>query len=117
MQNADQYGRRYWCVKSPLSQDGEIYLHADFVEVSNNGDLQLVQKRKLPEVRRSRRGRSTQPEDDGNYDDDDDIGYVVMLAIAAGNWTCVFAASVIDGHAVAADHWKGEITDKEKPAV
>ena len=30
--SADRYGRYYWCVKTPLSSNLEIYLHADGVD-------------------------------------------------------------------------------------
>lgn len=48
------YGRYYWCVKVPsnISEDGEIYLYADKVEITPNGDLilwsSLNEKREEP---------------------------------------------------------------------
>jgi hypothetical protein len=33
------------------------------------------------------------------------------LALAAAQWMAVFAASCMDGHAVAVEHWKGEIVE------
>jgi hypothetical protein len=33
----------------------------------------------------------------------------INLAIAPGHWTAVFAASCMDGSAVAVHHWKGEV--------
>jgi hypothetical protein len=35
------YGKSCWCVKTPLSPDGEIYVHADAVEFKD-GCLVLV---------------------------------------------------------------------------
>ena len=80
-QNCDDYGKYYWCVKSGLSENGEIYVHANRVEVLN-GCIVF-------------------------YGNDD----VINLSISDGYWSAVFAASVIDGSAVAVEHWKGEIID------
>jgi hypothetical protein len=33
----------------------------------------------------------------------------VNLIIPSGHWTACYAASVIDGSAVAVEHWKGEV--------
>ena len=33
------------------------------------------------------------------------------LAFASGEWRFVFAASTLDGHAVAAVHWPGQIVE------
>jgi hypothetical protein len=72
------YGKSYWCVKTPLSPDGEIYVHADAVEFKD-GCLVLVGSKG------------------------------VNLAFASGQWRACFAASCLDGHAIAVEHWKGEI--------
>jgi hypothetical protein len=74
-----RYGQYYWCIKTPLSEDGDVYVHADAVEVAPSGAL----------VMRSER--------------------YATLVIAQGQWTAVYAASVMDGHAVAVEHWKGEV--------
>lgn len=78
--NPEQYGEIYWCVKSNLSPDGEIYLHADIVEVGNAG--QLICSRKNSDV---------------------------MMIFKAENWECIFAASVIDGCACCVEHWRSEV--------
>ena len=79
-----KYGAKYWCVKSNLSNKGEIYAYADEVHVLPDGTLSLI---------RTRQGHP--PE--------------INLAIAPGNWSACFAASVIDGAAVAVEHWEGEV--------
>jgi hypothetical protein len=33
------------------------------------------------------------------------------LSIAAGHWSACFTASVMDGHTIAVDHQKGEVTE------
>jgi hypothetical protein len=86
MGDAAAYGSRYWCVKTPLSENGEIYLFADDV-VLLEGALVF---RSLPS--------------DGSQQ--------VNLLLAPGQWTSVYAASVIDGAAVAVEHWKGEVLDR-----
>lgn len=82
-----KYGGYYWCIKSDQSGSGEIYAHADRVEVTAGGDLVLW---------RERDGRA--PE--------------TNLALARGQWSAVYAASCIDGSAVAVEHWQGEV-DRE----
>ncbi len=78
--NPEQYGDFYWCVKTPLSENGEVYVHADRIEYFQ-GVLILV----------------------GHHD-------VPVLSFAAGQWLACFAASVLDGAAVAVAHWKGEVS-------
>lgn len=88
MATAD-YGRFYWCIKVPsnISPDGEIYLHADKVEVTPNGDLlfwnSINEKNKKP---------------------------FQNLALARGSWLVFFAASIIDGGAVAVEHWESVVS-------
>jgi hypothetical protein len=80
MASPEKYGDYYWCVKSDLSKDGEIYIHADNVIINDNGDLILSNKS----------GR-------------------INFSVAKGSWTACFAASAIDGCAVAAERWEGEV--------
>jgi hypothetical protein len=35
--------------------------------------------------------------------------YGTNMIFAAGQWQAAFAASCIDGHAVAVEHWPGEV--------
>jgi len=83
--SADKYGSRYWCVKTRLSEDGEIYLFADKVTVA---DGMLI---------------FTSGGEDGAAN--------LNLALAPGEWGTVFAASIIDGCAVAVEHWRGEVAE------
>lgn len=80
-----KYGKYYWCVKTNLSKDGEIYLMADWTEVTANGDLLFWRS-----------------------------GGLLNMSIAAGSWKAFFAASLIDGSAVAVEHWKGEIAGNDE---
>ena len=92
---AAKYGRYYWCVKSKLSKSGEIYVMADRVEFTPSGGVIFW---------------CDPSENDG---DDKARSRTVLqtLALAAGQWMAVFAASCMDGHAVAVEHWKGEIVE------
>lgn len=80
----DHYGDLYWCVKTDLSENGEIYVHADEVELKD-GTLIFW------------KGRGIQRE-------------FVNLALAPGKWQTFYAASIMDGSAVAVVHWKGEVS-------
>ncbi len=79
------YGTKYWCIKVPpeISEDGEIYVYGDKVSITETGALLVTR-----------------------YKEDFDQ---VNLSLAPGNWTVVFAASVMDGSAVAVEHWTGEV--------
>lgn len=75
-------GEFYWCVGSPESEDGEIYVYGDRVEVNKVGVLIIV-------------GREERPN----------------LILAPGRWTFCFPASVMDGSACTVEHWKGKIVE------
>jgi hypothetical protein len=83
LEGAARYGRYYWCIKSGLSENGEIYVYADEVRYLPSGGVLFV-----------------------GHDVDHES---TNLALAVGQWSAVFAASVWDGHAIAVEHWKGEI--------
>ena len=84
MSDPTKYGERYYCVKTPLSDDGEIYLYADEVIAMESGQL----------VFRRVRGAA---------------GSELNLCLAAGYWTAVYAASAVDGRPVAVELWRGEV--------
>ena len=81
-----RYGELYWCVKVPntVSPSGEIYVMADRVVVDATGALMCL---------RDREDGLTQPN----------------LILAPRKWTALYAASCIDGSAVAVEHWQGEV--------
>ena len=81
--NATNYGKYYWCIKvdESISPDREIYVYADEFRISE-GALDAIGK----------------------------DGYS-LLTIAKDFWHAYFAASVLDGHAIAVEYWKGEISD------
>src|SRR6266566_4394385 len=87
MTDTSRYGRFYWCVKvtKDLSKDGEIYLMADDVRVQG-GALVFLQR-------------------DGKEKGIDRVN----LLIPVHKWSAVYAASVLDGSAVAVEHWAGEV--------
>lgn len=80
-----KYGDKYWCVKVPLhiTKAKEVYVCANTVRVTEAGVLVF----------------------EGKQGD-------VNLAFAPGSWLAVYAASVLDGHAVAVDHWIGEVIEE-----
>jgi hypothetical protein len=81
------YGSFYFCVKTDLSENGEIYVMADEVQFIPSGGVLFI----------------------GRHCDGDEKDDRTNLALAPGHWTAVYAASCFDGHAVAVEHWKGEI--------
>jgi hypothetical protein len=91
MSDPGRYGGYYWCIKSKLSKSGEIYVNADRMEIAANGAL-ICWGGGRPEV------TSPPPTD-----------LKIMLAIPAGKWDAFFAASCLDGHAVAVQSWEGEV--------
>jgi len=78
----EKYGDLYWCVKviESVSPDGEVYIYADEVKTTQDGSLWLIGKKGHPN-----------------------------LVLPSGKWLACYAASVIDGAAVAVEHWKGEV--------
>jgi hypothetical protein len=80
----EKYGNLYWCIKTKLSEDGEIYVMADEARILPDGTLSMIQMRAGDAPR-------------------------VNLAIAPGSWIACYAASLIDGAAVAVERWKGEV--------
>jgi hypothetical protein len=96
MANADAstYGRYYWCIGLIGETATEVYVHADEVSIDQVGTLICEG--------RGRRGPGEQPPDDQSQ---------LMLAFPSGHWSFVYAASVMDGHAVAVEHWPGQVTE------
>lgn len=80
-----RYGNLYWCVKTPLSEVGEIYLYGDRMALNEDGSLLFYR-----------------------YTDSGD-GEAVNMAFAPGQWKAVYAASAIDGSPVAVTLWEGEM--------
>ena len=80
----DEYGQYYWCVKvvEGLAVEGEIYVHADEVSIEQ-GALVFTSN---------------------SFDRSQNV-----LVISPGQWLCYYSASVVDGAAVAVQHWKGEV--------
>ena len=80
---AADYGEFYWCIKTGLSKDGQIFVYADDAKILPDGTLVLL------------RTRGANPE--------------INLSISAGNWQAVYAAHVLDGVPFAVKRWAGEI--------
>src|SRR5262252_5493200 len=75
------YGRYYWCVKTDLSENGEILVYADEVRYTPNGGVLFLG---------SYLGKHEEVE-----------GARITLGLAAGQWSTVYAASCLNGGAVA----------------
>lgn len=78
----ERRGQFYWCIKVPknICPKGEIYAYADHIYVH---DGVLILEHKWEEE--------------------------YQINIAFRDWLCFFAASVMDGHAIAVEHWEGEV--------
>ena len=90
------YGNKYWCVKVPktMSKNGEIYVFADDVRFQQDGSVLFMGYGWDTSVRPRVKTREE---------------LAVNLALAPKNWTAVYAASCMDGSAIAVEHWAGEI--------
>lgn len=88
----EKYGRWYYCVKvtGDVAVEGEIYVMADKVKVNEDGSVAFIQRKSLDDMT--------------IYE-----SVVVNLLIPAGKWLAVYAASMIDGSAVAVERWTGEV--------
>lgn len=82
MSDATEFGKFYWCVTVPeaISKDGQIYLYADRVEITTGGEVLFW------------RGAGLGEQQDH-----------LNLSLARGYWQLVFAASMLDSHAVAVE--------------
>jgi hypothetical protein len=92
--SCEKYGHKYWCVKvkKTISGDGEIYLNADEVQFRPDGSVVF-----LGYGWNIHTGEKTRAD------------LIVNLALSSGSWIAVYAASCLDGGAVAVQHWKGEV--------
>ena len=82
MSNSDSYGKYYWCVR--VNDKEEVYAFADIVN-NVNGTLFLLSEEKDEATKETK--------------------VTVNLAFAPGHWQTIYAASVLDGGAVAVEHW------------
>lgn len=92
-ENAGNYGKRFWVVRTPAET---VMAHADRVMVQS-GCLLLLGK--FQHESRSAEFNAEQEEQ-------------IMLSFAHGQWTSVWAASVWDGSPVAVDAWAGPTSSK-----
>jgi hypothetical protein len=94
MSSPSQYGRFYFCIGlTDGKKKTEVYVYADEVKVEPSGALVALQ-----------RGNSEIPGVAGESP-------TINVAFAPGQWTYVYGASVIDGAAVAVEHWPGQIAE------
>jgi hypothetical protein len=80
-------------VKTKLSKSGDIYVNADRVEFTPSGGVIFW----------------SDPAARSEEHDDFSQATIPNLTIAAGQWMAVYAASCLDGSAIAVDHWEGEV--------
>ena len=93
--DASRHGRNYYCVS--LYDDREVYLFADEVLFHENGDL-IFKGRPAAEE-----GEAPTP----------DAAPQVLMAFAPSQWSFVYAASVVDGTAIAVAHWPEQVVEGE----
>jgi hypothetical protein len=96
---SERYGQYYWLigVGKTISVDGEVYAHADEIEVTPAGALVLF--------------RTTKVDPDGQYVPTG--GKQPMLILPAWAWNLLAAASCLDGRPVATEHRKGQIREEK----
>jgi hypothetical protein len=87
MSGPEKHGNYHWGVKT---KNGEIYLHADRMELTPTGGLVFWHEGSM------RKNKS------------EDFRASPTLALALGEWTTAYAASLIDGCPVAFCHWEEE---------
>ncbi len=92
MSGPEDYGGYYWCVRLPEQE--EIYLYADSVNIVNSS-MVFMRKKVVDE----KSGKTEQQ---------------VNLILAPGQWQQVYAASCIDGGAVAFEHWLKDGKEKQE---
>lgn len=107
MSEPGNYGKRYYCVKVPenISSDREIYLHADYAKVSENGTLTFYGKYHPDKLNEELQAYLPDYEDTNSEE-------IALLTLNKDCWNVYYAASCLDGHAVAAVHWSGEIYER-----
>ena len=95
------YGNKYWCVKVPktLSKSGEIYFHADRIEITQSGTLIALGCFRIYEKDDTGNIVTTTLEEKENQ----------SLILNRIYWKVVYAASQLDGSPVAVERWEGEI--------
>lgn len=81
--SAEDYGQFCWCIKTKLSQDGEIVAHADEARILPDGTLVLLRVR--------------------------DTLHEINLSIAAGHWQAIYAAHPRDRSPFAIKQWAGQV--------
>ena len=89
------YGSRYWCIKTALSPDGEIYVWANEIKVEN-GALICT-------------GTYGSSMDDFTDTAIQQKPHMNNFVIGAGKWKAFYLASIWDGSAVAIEVWQGEV--------
>lgn len=77
---ATSYGERYWCIHNAAGES--IHLWADSIRVDSTGALICTRIH--------------------------DKEGLLNFAFAAGSWILVYAASALDGGALAVEHWQGK---------
>lgn len=102
MTGPENYGQLYWCVG--LEDGTEVYLHADDVEVKEgalifSGDFYLNAQDEMA----MSAGYPDYRKPSGNA--------YAKLGFAPNAWRFFYAASVLDGSAVAVNRWPGQIIE------
>lgn len=81
MSDPSDYGHYLWCIKTDLAEeDGEIYAHADDIDISEAGVLSLISNN-IPNG----------------------------ITFAPGQWKCVYIGDRLDGAPATVSKWRGEV--------
>jgi hypothetical protein len=103
------YGKCYYCSKvtEDVAADGEIYAFADRIETPPSGALALVSLH--PDTLSPVEIAELPPPGKQVYMESRFSQATRTLLIPADKWLAVYAASVMDGSAVAVQRWTGEL--------
>jgi|TARA_R100000501_G_C2517028_1_gene45981 hypothetical protein len=90
------YGNLLYCVKTSLSEDNDIFINADTLSYTPNGDV--VFKGRY-------RGDNPGKPPDKNKEED------VRMIISKGKWDAIYQVSPLTFEAISVDRWEGEIVN------
>ena len=88
------YGNLLYCVKTSLSEDNDIFINADTLSYTPNGDVVF-------------KGRFWGEDDDLENKKED-----VRMIISKGKWDAIYQVSPMTLGATSIDRWKGEVFDE-----
>jgi len=88
------YGNLLYRVKTSLSEDNDIYINADTLSYTHNGDVVF-----------KGRFRGDDPGKPPNKNKEEDV----RMIISRGKWDAIYQVSPLTNEATSIDRWKGEV--------